>query len=228
VAHAYTKDQTYVLIHAAITGTDNTPAKHPDQQYWKMPRVQQVLSPIANDVVHIEIDCTLLPCAHDKSSCCLVEVPKLIKGLLGGRDVPLVIYSHRKEIADIGATPEEGARFVCNTGDDKNTLNEKQKGLSEPPEEESADLPRPRPCLPIRARLGPRLRPRLGLHLRPGDRDRSELQRRRRVGRRLACLQVAEVFEHAPMPPGTSSGRFNRIRLRSTYGLGSSEPAGAQ
>jgi hypothetical protein len=124
VAHAYTKDLTYVLIHPAITGTENSPANHPDQKYWQLRAVATVLKPIAAKVEHIEIDCTLLPCAHDKGSCCLVKVPQLIKGLLG-RDVPLVIYSHRKEFADIGATPTEGARFVCNTGDDAATLNTK-------------------------------------------------------------------------------------------------------
>lgn len=130
---------TVVRLREESTGTSggSNPSNHPDQLYWAtantkntnpmaIPGIANALSGkvvgnAAGNILRIEIDCPLLPCAQDKSKSCLYLVPKLIEKYYLTK-VPLRIFSHRAENYANNPSESDKRVFNCNSGDNNTAL----------------------------------------------------------------------------------------------------------
>ena len=104
IAHAVYSLEKFVPLGKEVQadGGSQSPKNHPDQVFWD--RVKSI--PTA-DLVRIDIDCTLMPCDKDLTSCLAVIPNKIYK--LTNRHVTVRFYSHRDE--GLGVNSVESKRF---------------------------------------------------------------------------------------------------------------------
>lgn len=109
VAHAFLNNGAIIRLRPAVSsGASNSPASHPDQQYWRVfdggkhaIAVGTVKSSIAvaggvANIARIDIDCKLMPCASSAHSC-LYAVPSLMRNLYLMQNIPIRMFSHANE-----------------------------------------------------------------------------------------------------------------------------------
>jgi len=123
VAHAFLNNGVILRVRDVLRLTaNNSAASHPDQQYWRAitqngaSRVQSVwniVNPVRANIIRIDIDCKLMPCATANTSC-LYQVPAFINNLYGLNNMPLRIFSHADE--NMGGGGSSKRVVLCMSG----------------------------------------------------------------------------------------------------------------
>lgn len=135
VAHGISLNNRVVrLADVKRLPANDSPDKHPDQQYWKTDQKKgppKSIKGIADALVEaagpgglarIEIDCKLMPCfLVAKYEKCMFQVPALLKKLYGLDNTTLWIFSHANEKMG-SANSSSKRRIICNSGDDSTKL----------------------------------------------------------------------------------------------------------
>jgi hypothetical protein len=123
VAHAFLDNGVILRLRNVLRlPANNSAASHPDQQYWRTitqngaSRVQSIwniVNPVRDNIIRIDIDCKLMPCATANTSC-LYQVPAFINNLYGLNNVPLRMFSHADE--NMGGAGTSKRVVQCRSG----------------------------------------------------------------------------------------------------------------
>lgn len=119
IAHLILTDGTAVpFLNNAVqgNGNQNFPANHPDQQFWTghQAAIQTVINNNYQNLLRIEIDCSLMPCTGGGS--CLMRVPALIQAFNHINGAAIRIFSHRDENMGGAASSKRYVECVSTDG----------------------------------------------------------------------------------------------------------------